>query len=78
MYKLQDTPDFQVVMDNGVTIKPLATLKDGNGGISHIIKDDHCLVLVNGNDKEMVFRKTYHWYPEAVEAMKTLPTPRGA
>ena len=77
MYKLQDMPDFQVVMDSGSTTKPVATLKDEYGGISHIIKDDHCYVLVNGNS-EGVFRKTYHWYPEAIDAMKTLPTPERA
>lgn len=68
MYSIIENPDFQAVMDNGVVVKPLVTLKDGSGGISHIIQDDHCLVLINGNT-EGVFKKTYHWYPEAVEAM---------
>ena len=72
MYLLQDSPDFQVVMNNGCTIKPAATLKDEFGGISHIIVDDHCYVLVNGNS-DGVFNKVYHWYPEAVEALKQLP-----
>lgn len=68
MYSIQENPDFQAVLDNGATVKPLVTLKDEFGGISHIIKDDHCLVLINGNSGG-VFKMTYHWYPEAVEAM---------
>ena len=73
MYKLQDKPNFQVVMDNGATLKPVATLKDEFGGISHIIKDDNCYVLVNGINEGGVFFKTCHWYPEAVSALRTLP-----
>jgi hypothetical protein len=47
MYSVQASPNFQVVMDNGVTIKPVATLKNDAGGVSHIIVDDHCYVLIN-------------------------------
>jgi hypothetical protein len=71
MYSVQASPNFQVVMDNGVTIKPVATLKNDAGGVSHIIVDDHCYVLINEFDG--VGHKVYHWYPEAVEALKTLP-----
>ena len=73
MYKEQTNPDFQVVMDNGSTLKPLVTLKDEYGGISHIVKDGSCYVLVNGGIDGSVFCKTYHWYPEAVTALRALP-----
>ena len=73
MYILQNTPNFQVVMDNGTTIKPLATLKSESGGVSHIILDDHCYVLVNEFDG--VGHKVYHWYSEAIDALKTLAAP---
>jgi len=72
MYSLQKNPDFQAVMENGTTIKPIATLKNEFGGISHIIMDDHCYVLLNGSESGL-FKKTYHWYAEAVEALKQLP-----
>ena len=74
MYKLQEKPDEEAVGGNGNTVTPLATLKDEYGGISHIIEDDHCFVLLNGS-KDRPFQKTYHWYPEAVEAIKTLKAP---
>ena len=75
MYKLQSVPDEKVTLRSGSVATPVATLKDEYGGISHIIEDDHCYVLVNGAaDRPFVMVK--HWYPEAVEAMKTLPTPK--
>ena len=74
MYKLQETPDEIVTLNNGSEVTPIATLKDEHGGVSHIIIDDHCYVLVNGA-AERGFSSVNHWYPEAVEAMKTLPTP---
>ncbi len=74
MYKLQETPDPKIRMENGSVVTPVATLKDEYGGISHIIVDDHCYVLVNGSN-DRPFRSVKHWYPEAVDAMRTLPTP---
>ncbi len=71
MYKLQEKPDNKAMMDNGCEIKPLATLKDEYGGISHIIEDDHCYVLVNGS-KDRPFGMTHHWYKEATEALANL------
>ena len=86
MYKLQDTADEKATMDNGSIVTPVATLKDEHGGISHIVEDDHCYVLVNtcggqsepGKEATNVFCTVKHWYPEAVEALKTLPTPQYA
>ncbi len=75
MYKLQPTPDEEAVLNNGVMLYPVATLKDEYGGISHIVVDDHCYVLVNGSAKGGAFATVSHWYREAVEAMKTLPPP---
>lgn len=71
MYILQKAPDEKVITSNGNEVTPLATLKDEYGGISHIIEDDHCFVLLNGS-KDRPFAKVYHWYLEAVEALKTL------
>lgn len=77
MYILQETPDKEAVTTRNTKITPVATLKDEYGGISHIIEDDHCLVLLNGSE-DRLFTKVYHWYPEAVEALKTLKTPEYA
>ncbi len=77
MYVLQDKPDESATLNNGEVVTPLATLKDQYGGISHIIEDDHCYVLLNGS-ADRLFAMVRHWYPEAVEAMKTLPTPHYA
>ena len=73
MYKIQDEPTDKVRLSNGAWVKPIATLKDEYGGISHIIEDDHCYVLINGS-KDRIFNMVYHWYAEAVEALKMLPS----
>lgn len=84
MYK-QEQPPKDVWLKSGS--KPLLTLSDENGGVFHIIKDDHCLVLFRQttweavNDmlgKRIVVDGKYatHWFPEAVEALKMLPTPQ--
>ncbi len=76
MYVLQDKPDHEVLLLTGLKHRPVATLKDESGGVSHIIVDDGCYVLVNGNGD---FGTVEHWYPEAVEALKGLPSdPREA
>ena len=75
MYVLQKETDREAVMKNGSVVTPVATLKDQYGGISHIIEDDHCYVLINGA-VDRPFAMVRHWYPEAVEAMKTLPAPK--
>ena len=77
MYKIQETPDEKVTLRNGSIATPITTLKDESGGISHIIEDDHCYVLVNGSI-DRGFATVQHWYTEAVEAMKALPLPKPA
>ncbi len=77
MYKIQNTPDDQAIMRNDSIVTPLLTLKDEYGGVSHIIEDDHCYVLINGNSN-MGFGMAYHWYTEAVDAVQTLPGPKPA
>ena len=74
MYILQDKPDPEIAMIGGSTRIPVATLKDEHGGISHIVQDDHCYVLVNRGALSGKYLSVSDWYPEAVEAMKTLPT----
>lgn len=73
MYKLMDKPYHRAKLENGSVVVPLATLADDNGGVSHIIEDDHCYVLINQMDNGC--RMVAHWYPEAVYAMRTLPIP---
>ena len=77
MYKVQEQPDEKAKMENGKEVTPLLTLKDEYGGVAHIIEDDHCYVLVNGGITRN-FKMTHHWYPEAIDALKTLPTPTSA
>jgi len=74
MYVLQTVPDERVTLRSGSVCTPVATLKDEYGGISHIITDDHCYVLVNGSS-EGGFATVKHWYREAVEAVQGLPLP---
>ena len=84
MYLLQNKPDGEISLENDSRVTPIATLKDEFGGISHIILIDHCYVLVNKfhgyvtphKGKEVqLFSKTYYWYQEAIEALKTVPLP---
>ena len=68
MYVVQEKPDKEVCMTNLSKHVPLVTLKDEYGGVSHIILDDNCYVLVNGS-QEGGFRTVKHWYSEAVQAL---------
>ena len=67
MYKIQEKPDESCYG----RWKPIVTLKDGHGGVYHIVNDDHCYVLINGA-KGIV---TSWWFREAVDALKSLPLP---
>lgn len=75
MYVLQEKPDDVAILQNGGIIKPVATLKDESGGVSHIAIDDHCYILLNGS-KDRPFRISSWWYKEAVKALRKLPLPR--
>lgn len=77
MYQLQQTSAKQVILRNGSIHAPLATLKDEYGGISHIIEDDHCYVLVNGSENGE-FGTVKHWHREAVKAIQGLLPPKPA
>lgn len=46
-----------------------------NGGASAIIIDDHCYLVVNRIPKTDLFRPSAWIFPEALEALKTLPPP---
>lgn len=72
MYKIQPIPDPTATLTNGSKVKPLATVKDEHGGVSHIIMDDNCIVLINKNPDDGLFNMVSHWYPEAVAALLTL------
>lgn len=69
MYKLRKKPYKKVKLEGGSIHTPIATLKDEYGGVSHIIVDDHCYVLVNGKNT------VKHWFRQAVEAVQQLPLP---
>ena len=84
MYTLEKIPT-QGIMKNGG--KPLATLKNENNGVFHIIKDEHCFCLVRQTRVEypdfepftknipvIHFEYLTHWFSEAIEALKTLST----
>lgn len=77
MYVLQDNPESVIRLEHGSWVTPVATLKDEHGGVSHIIIDDHCYVLVQGLGKSEghveVFRMVKHWYQEAVDALNLCP-----
>ena len=78
MYKLVDTTNItNPHLKNGSEISPVATLEDEYGGRAHIWIDDHCYQL--GLEREelkadgpFVVAVT-HIFPEAFQAMKTLP-----
>ena len=72
MYKIQEKPDERATMKNGGGEQtPLLTLKDEYGGVSHIVMDDHCYVLLNGS-VDRPFAAVTHWYPEAAKALVSL------
>lgn len=75
MYQLQAIPDKEAFLKSGVPVTPVSTLRDEYGGVTHIVVDDHCYVLLQGSDNEPLagLVPVSHWYPEAVEAMRALP-----
>ncbi len=56
---------------------PVATLKDEYGGVTHIVRDDGCYILINGG-VDLPFRISAWIYPEAFEVLKKLPSPTRA
>jgi hypothetical protein len=72
MKAIQPMPDGKAVLKSGTTVTPILTLIDHFGGKSHIVVDDACYVLVNGNDRDG-FDISSHWYQEAISALRVLP-----
>jgi len=70
MYKVIETA-LSVETKNGSKYHPLVTLADEYGGLSHIVCDDHCYVLINGS-LERGFETVKHWYLEAAKALSNL------
>lgn len=79
MYQRKLVPDekARLVTKSGEVheVEPLVTLTDDWGGVSHIIKDDHCYVLINGT-READFVRTSWWYHEAILALHSYLTER--
>jgi len=71
MYIVQEKPDKTAKLSTGSIVTPLVTLKDEHGGVSHIIMDDHCYVLINGG-KDQYFNMVKYWYNEAAIALSEL------
>ena len=72
-YCLQPKPDESMKLMGGSECAPVATLKDEYGGVSHIIIDDHCYVLANGEDSQGRCGMVKHWFTEAIVALQGLP-----
>lgn len=85
MYKRVKTPDW-IIHENGDKDACVALLADGYGARAAIIVDDGCYVLCIEREhvderghKEQRFTPIRHWFKEAVEVLRDLPTnPRAA
>ncbi|MFW6001850.1 MAG: hypothetical protein ACOCQD_00760 [archaeon] len=73
MYKKVKT-DEVVITDNGVEIKPVATLADEYGGRCQIWIDDSCYVLSLIQDDGR-YKATNHIFKEAFDVLVTLKNP---
>jgi len=78
-WTIQAKPDKRVNLDREtievnpkLVVKASATLENRAGGKVHIIREDHCYVLVISGPGQP-YHRMYHWFPEAVEALKKLP-----
>jgi hypothetical protein len=71
VYIKQTKPDEFAILDNGNEVKPLVTFINECGiDVAHIIEDDRCVVLiVNRGDGR--YHMTYHWFKEAVQALRS-------
>lgn len=82
MFQKQPHPFAMAFMENGSRVTPLVTLCD-DYGISHIIKDDGCYVLINSVSQLLGphapvshYKKSTHWFPEAVKALGEYLAPK--
>ncbi len=71
MYKQVETEE-SAVGEGGW--HPVATLKDEYGGVTHVVRDDGCYILINGG-VDVPYKISSWIYPEAFEVLKTLPPP---
>lgn len=81
MYYQEKEPWTRARLDNGSVVTPLITLTDEHGGVSHIILDDKCYVLINkgiepiyneeghSNEDDPVFKMSPYWYESAAIAL---------
>jgi hypothetical protein len=71
----------------GNEVVPVATLRDGDGGVCHVAVDDHCYVLYLKHAPSLApegclepqdgvwFRETAHVFREAHALLAALPPP---
>lgn len=67
--------DKEITLGNGITVHPVATLKDESGGVAQWYIDDHCYVLCL-KQEDGTYKRTSYIFKEAFKVLKTLPEPR--
>lgn len=74
MYKIVETHNTAKLWHN-VEISPVVTMEDEHGGRAHIWVDDNCyqIGLERAKAGEVFVRPVTHIFPEAFNALKTLP-----
>ena len=73
MYKQIPTSETFTTI-NGNENFAVATLADEYGGVCQIGIDDGCYILYQLNHTTGQFNKVYHWFREATEVLKKLPS----
>ena len=63
---------------HGIEWEPVATLKDGNDGLLHVVRDDGCYVAYLYSVAIDGFVPTHYIFSELHELLKTLPDPEDA
>ena len=72
MYRQSETQET-AILQSGVEIRPVATLKDPYGGIVHVWIDDHCYQI--GIEGGGITRPTTYIFREAHQLLSELPPP---
>ena len=62
-----------IILENGATTFPIATMADQFGGVAHIWIDDSCYMLGLESQIDGITRPTSHIFPEAMELLRKLP-----
>jgi len=73
-YKQVETEKEIIMSNSKCAMSPVATLKDGFGGVCQIINDDHCYVLCLKNE-DGTYKPTTHIFKEAFEVLVKLKYP---